>query len=248
MTKQLLIYNSAVPVSRASHGDCFIETRPTYGFSDDVNSVPLMAVEFANAASEYVIVFAGAGEEIMPAVILGLRDHENLYLAKDSAWGGRYIPAFIRRYPFVFSQTGDRFVLCVDEQFPGFNREGRGEALFTPAGEPTAYVDNLLKFMQEFQSQSVRTQAFCKKLQKLDLLEPMQAMITQGSGAKLSLGGFMTVSRPKLKALPAEVLHDLVQTDELELLYLHQQSMRNFDALKDRLETHAAADAATATE
>ncbi len=240
MTKQLLIYNSAVPVSRASHGDCFIETNPTYGFSDDVNSVPLMAVEFANAASEYVIVFAGAGDEVMPAVILGLRDHENLFLAKDSAWGGRYIPAFLRRYPFVFSQSEDRFLLCVDEQFPGFNREGRGQALFNENGEPSTYVENILKFMQEFQAQSIRTQAFCKKLKELDLLEPMQAMITQGSGAKLSLGGFMAVSRAKLKGLPAETLAELVQTDELELLYLHQQSMRNFDALKDRLESHAA--------
>ena len=240
MTKQLLIYNSAVPVSRASHGDCFIETNPTYGFSDDVNSVPLMAVEFANAASEYVIVFAGAGDEVMPAVILGLRDHENLFLAKDSAWGGRYIPAFLRRYPFVFSQSEDRFLLCVDEQFPGFNREGRGQALFNENGEPSTYVENILKFMQEFQAQSIRTQAFCKKLKELDLLEPMQAMITQGSGAKLSLGGFMAVSRAKLKGLPTETLAELVHTDELELLYLHQQSMRNFDALKDRLESHGA--------
>ena len=241
MTKQLLIYKSAVPVSREAHGGVFIEGSATYGFSDDVNSVPLMAVEFANAASEFVIVFAGAGEDIMPAAILGVRDHENLFLAKDSAWGGRYVPAFLRRYPFVFSQSGDRFLLCIDEQFPGFNREGRGQALFTDAGEPSPYTENVLKFMQEFQAQSVRTQAFCKKVKDLDLLEPMQAMITQGSGAKLALGGFMAVSRAKLKALPATTLAELVQSDELELLYLHQQSMRNFDALKDRLELVSAA-------
>ena len=43
------------------------------------------------------------------------------------------------------------------------------------------------------------------------------------------LGGFMAVNRAKLKAVPGEKLAELAQTDELELLYLHLQSMRNFE-------------------
>jgi len=56
---QLLIYKSAVPISRARHGDCHVEVGADYAFTGDVNSVPLMAVEFPQAASEYAIVFAG---------------------------------------------------------------------------------------------------------------------------------------------------------------------------------------------
>jgi hypothetical protein len=43
------------------------------------------------------------------------------------------------------------------------------------------------------------------------------------------------VNRAKLKALSGEKLAELAKTDELELLYLHLQSMRNFNALRDRL-------------
>lgn len=237
MTTQLLIYETAVPVSSARHADCSVEAGANYAFARTVNSVPLMAVEFPNAAPEYAIVFAGAQDAPMPAVILGVRGNENLYLSGDGAWQARYLPAFVRRYPFVFSvaDDGKTFMLCVDEAFPGFNREGRGQRLFGDDGKPTPYVDNVLKFLQEYQAQFLRTQAFCKKVKELDLLEPMQAQVSMADGQRLSLGGFWAVSRAKLKALPPEKLGELAKTDELELLYLHLQSMRNFNELKDRL-------------
>jgi len=247
MTAQLLIYETVVPLTAGQHRECSVELSANYSFSAKVNSVPLMAVEFPQAAPEYAIVFAGDAENIMPAVILGLRRDENLYVANDSTWGARYKPAFVRRYPFVFSTTpnGERFVLCIDEAFSGFNREGRGQKLFDDTNKPTPYVDNILKFLQEYQVQFGRTKAFCQKVRELDLLEPMRAQVELRSGEKLSLGGFMAVNRAKLKALPGDKLAELAKTDELELLYLHLQSMRNFTGLPDRLLEHdkdAAAD------
>jgi hypothetical protein len=237
MPRQLLIYDSVVPLSAARHRQCSVEIGNTYEFSGKVNSVPLMAVEFPEAANEYAIVFAGDGASLMPAVILGIRDTENLFVSKESVWEAKYIPAFVRRYPFVFSANpdGQRLTLCIDEEFSGFNRDGRGQPLFDQNGRPSGYVDNVLKFLQEYQAQFVRTQALCKKIRELDLLEPMQAQVEMASGGRLALGGFMAVSRQKLRALPGETLAKLAQTDELELLYLHLYSMRNFVSLRDRL-------------
>jgi hypothetical protein len=237
MATQLLIYETAVPVSAARHRDACVEAGSDYAFARNVNSVPLMAVEFPHAAPEYAIVFAGAKDEVMPAVILGVRGNENLYLGAQAKWSAKYIPAFVRRYPFVFSTADDgkTFMLCVDEAFAGFNRGGRGQRLFAEDGKPTPYVDNVLKFLQEYQAQFMRTRAFCRKVKELGLLEPMHAQIAMGSGEQLSLGGFWAVNRAKLKALPGEKLAELAKTDELELLYLHIQSMRNFNVLKDRL-------------
>ena len=81
MATQLLIYKTAVPISTARHRDLSVESGASYAFSGEINSVPVMAVEFPAAASEYAIVFAGAEGEVMPAVILGMRDQENLYLS-----------------------------------------------------------------------------------------------------------------------------------------------------------------------
>jgi len=237
MTTQLLIYETALPVSSARHAKCSVETGTGYSFTRKVNSVPLMAVEFPQAEPEYAIVFAGDAENTMPAVILGARQHENLYLGSDDSWQAKYIPAFLRRYPFVFStsEDGKTFTLCVDEAFPGVNFQGRGQALFTPEGKPSVYTERVLDFLQKYRVQFMRTQAFCKKLREHDLLSPMQAEFTLGTGEKTSLTGFMVVDRAKLKALSGEVLSELAKTDELELIYLHLQSMRNFWAVKDKL-------------
>lgn len=254
MTTQLLIYETAVPVSSGRHGKASIETGKGYGFTRKVNSVPLMAVEFPQAAAEYAIVFAQNGEDVLPAVILGARAGENLYLTEDEGWSAKYLPAFIRRYPFVFSaqDDGKTFTLCVDEAYQGLNFQGRGQALFTPEGKQTPYVDNVLKFLQEYRAQFLRTQAFGRKLAELQLLEPMQAQFTLDSGQKMMLGGFKAVDRKKLKALPGDTLAQLAATDELELIYLHLHSMRNFGTVRERLASAAqpvpAAPAAEAAE
>lgn len=248
MSTQLLFYETAVPVSHARHGKCFVDTARDYGFTRKVNSVPLMAVEFPLAASEYAIVFARTAGEVVPVVILGARSNENLYLGADGRWTARYIPAFIRRYPFIFaaSDDGKTFTLCVDEAYECVNFKGQGQALFGDDGKPTPYVDNVLKFLQEYRAQFARTQAFCKRLDELGLLEPMQAQFELGSGERMRLGGFVAVERARLKALPADRLAELVQSDEMELIYLHLQSMRNFGGVKDKLAEAQAGQGATA--
>jgi hypothetical protein len=212
-----------------------------YGFSRTVNSVILVAAEFPLAAGEYAIVFAGNAGEVMPVVILGARANENLYVTEQGEWLAKYIPMFIRRYPFVFSVGADAktFTLCVDEAFQGLNYKGRGKALFTPEGKPTPYVQSVLDFLKEYVAQAERTKEFCKKLVELKLLQPMEAQFTLESGEKSSLNGFMAVDRKKLKALSGEILAEMLRTDELELLFLHLHSMRNFMRVKDRLvQTH----------
>jgi hypothetical protein len=209
MTTQQLIYETVVPVSNGRHAKCSVEAGKGFAFTRNINSVPLMAVEFPQAAPEYAIVFAQNGDDIVPVVILGARQNENLFVGgDDDAWQGSYVPAFIRRYPFVFSisEDGKTFTLCVDEAFQGLNYQGRGQALFTEDGKHTPYVDNVLKFLQEYRIQFQRTQSFGKKLKELDLLEPMQAQFTLDSGEKMSLAGFQAVDRKRLKALSGDTL------------------------------------------
>jgi hypothetical protein len=245
MSRQLLIYKAAVPINRTVHHDCFVDIGANYAFAAEVNSVPLMAVEFPQAASEYAIVFGGTETDPTPAAILGVRGNENLFLGDNGLWQAKYVPAFVRRYPFVFSHTEEKFVLCVDEGFSGFNREGRGHRLFNTDGSSTAYIEGILKFLQDYQTHFLATQRFCNRLRDLGLLEPMSAQLMLRSGPALSLGGFMGISRERLKSLPGKVLTQLAQTDELELIYTHLQSLRNFERLRERLGNQQPAEAPT---
>ena len=76
MSTQLLIYETAVPVSSGRHGKGSVEAGANYGFARGVNSIPLMAVEFLRAATEYAVVFTAFGDDVMPAVVLGVKGYQ----------------------------------------------------------------------------------------------------------------------------------------------------------------------------
>jgi hypothetical protein len=237
MAKQLMIYERAVAVSSEKHRDWSVQTGNHFEFAKSINSVPLLAAEFGVAASEFTIVFAGEGDNLFPTVILGMRDNHNAFVKKDGTWDGNYVPAFLRRYPFVFarSEDGKTFTLCIDEEFEGFNKDGKGERLFDADGAQTQYLKNMLNFIQEYQAQFARTQVFTKRLKDMDLLESAQAQFTLPGGENTSLAGFYTINRDKLKALSAKKLADLAKSDELELCYLHLHSLRNLTPTTRRL-------------
>lgn len=236
VTKQLLIYQQAIPVSKEKHKDWSLKMQKDYSFAKDVNSVPLLSMEFAQAALEYPIVFTGSEESIMPVIIVGIQEQNNLYLSDTGEWLAKYIPAFIRCYPFVFSSSdeGKSFTLCIDEKCNGWNQEGKGERLFDSQGEETQYLKKVLEFLKAYQTQVQFTQAFCKKLKELDLLEPRQAQFSLNEEKKASLTGFMGVSRERLQKLSQEQIFDLMQTGSLELIYLHLQSINHFNDLREK--------------
>jgi hypothetical protein len=249
MTKQMMFYEHATPLSASRHADLSVEPAAGYGFAAHASAVPLMAVEFLAAATEYAIVFSSIGDELFPSVVLGLRSDQNAYVGQDEQWQAKYVPAFVRRYPFVFAHGSDSktLALCVDESFVGVNRDGRGKRLFDEAGKPTDYTQQVLKFLQDFQAHFQRTRQFCKRLKDLQLLEPSAVRVAAPDGKSLAVGGFSVVDRKKIKALPAEQLAELVNSDELELLYLHLYSLRNFSNMKNRMAEGQAGETGDAT-
>lgn len=234
---QLLIYEDVKPISKEKHKDLCVKTGSDYSFAKEVNSVPLMAIEFIHAAAEYPIVFAGDTEKVTPVVIMGTSAKENLFI-KDENWDAKYIPAFIRRYPFIFASPDDgkTLTLCIDEKFDGCNTQGKGERLFDDDGERTQFLENTLKFLENYQIHHQRTQIFCKKLVELELLEPMQARIAESADDKKpkNLTGFWGVKRDKLKSISEENVQQLFKNDGLELIYLHLHSLRNFLSIVEK--------------
>lgn len=237
MAKQLMIYERAVPVSVEAHKGWSVKTDNTFGFARGVNSVPVLAAEFAPAAMEYTIIFAGDGDVVFPSVILGMKEGQNAHVKDDGTWDGRYVPAFFRRYPFVFAASEDQqtFTLCIDEEYEGLNKKDKGERLFDGDGKRTQYLENVLAFSTEYQAQFTRTQAFAKRLHDLDLLEPAQAQFSLAGGERMQLSGFKTINRDKLRNLPAATLAEMAKTDELELCYLHLQSLNNLTPMTQRI-------------
>ena len=140
----------------------------------------------------------------------------------------------MRRYPFILAtadDTKDNFTVCIDESFSGFNTIKKGKALFDDKGEHSDVLNNAVDFLKDYQNHVQLTTQFCENIGKLDILEPMQANIERATGEKTSLGGFMGVNREKLKALKPVKLAELLNTDEMELIFMHLSSLSNLNGL-----------------
>ena len=233
--KQLLIYERAQPLRFADHGNVSVRALTDFRFAADINSVPVVAAEFSAAARDMAIVFAGTEAEILPAVLLGVEEGSNLFLAENGRWNGSYIPAFLRRYPFVFAQdeAGAQLSLCIDAACEALNTDGIGERLFDAEGSRTTYLNQMLEFAAQYQAQFLRTRVFCQRLKALDLLEPAALSVRDPEGAR-GMAGFFRISRERLKAIPREALQQMFDTDELELCFVHLQSLGNVEGLSRR--------------
>lgn len=239
MTKQLMIYSTVVPVTRRDHGDLCFKSEARFDFARSVNAAPLVLGEFQASAGEYAIVFAEAEGKPIPAALFGVAADSNAFVDAEGNWAGTYVPAFLRRWPFVFSSSegGETLTLCIDETAPGFNREGRGERLFDADGEPTVFTNRMLQFLQEYQAQHQRTRAFCERLQELDLLQPVEARLELGASGPRTLTGMRIVNREKLRALTAEQLAEFMRNDWLGLIYVHLFSLRALERLREKAMT-----------
>jgi hypothetical protein len=243
--KKLLIYEDVTPVTRKAHGKLSLKKGKAFEFARETNAVPVVLSEFPRASGEFAIVFTAASEGIIPAVVLGVRDKENAYVGKEGSWDAGYVPAFIRRYPFVFATDAkaETFTLMIDQNYSGFNKEGKGERLFDADGEQTAFLNNTLNFLREYQTQFARTRDFGARLDELGLLEPVEARVPLPKDPDRRLTGFKIVNRDKLKALSGDVLAQMIKTDELELIFLHLFSLRNLNRLHEKMAAAAPDDA-----
>jgi len=250
VSKQLLIYNNITPLSSETHRDwtIFIDE---HAFTRELNSVPLLATEITAVARELPVIFAKTQDEggFVPLAILGLKRGENLCLDEKDRLDLRYVPGFIRRYPFAFANDGnsDNFTLCIDDQYEGWNKHEQGKRIFTESGERTEELQGVMDYLKDYQYRAEITNNFCKLLAELELLEPMEANIRLNEGQEdpgFNLTGFYAVNREKLKKLEDDKVLDLFKRDGLELIYSHMQSLQNLNNLVSRYnQKHPAAQA-----
>ncbi|MEP6790680.1 MAG: SapC family protein, partial [Ramlibacter sp.] len=139
-------YEKPVLLHRDKHRNRKVLPSTSFAFAGKANSLYLAGVEFNEACKEYAIVFTRiANQKIVPVAMLGLRTRENLFVNKDEGWDGSYIPAFVRRYPFVLADLPGQpgMGVCIDEAFKGLGNS-EGEALFDEQGNNTPFLQNAL--------------------------------------------------------------------------------------------------------
>ena len=231
----VMFYEKPVAVNRDQHRSTLIGQVTSLSFAAKTNSVFLNGVEFIEACKEYPIVFADIGGRKVPVALVGLRDNENLFVQADGTWDARYIPAFVRRYPFVLAEgAGDQLVVCIDEASTAFNAKD-GQPLFDKDGANTPFLDSALNFINAYQAELKRTEAFISKLDARGLFKEMSSKTELTDGRNFLLNGIYVIDEQKLMASNAQEISEMLQSGEAGWAFAHLISLSNMGRLVDRI-------------
>ena len=227
-------YEKVVTLNSELHRNLkFDTTQVTFSFTRDTTVVLIAGIEFAEASRDYPIVFIrGQDQQLQPVVLLGVREGENLYVDEAGKWTTAYVPAFVRRYPFVLAEgaTPDQLVVCIDEKCAALNSES-GELLIDANGQPQSLMNDVLQFLQNFQQEFARSEALVKQLDQLGLFVQQGVRFDTASGETFQLSDFHMIDEAKFNQIADSAVLDLFRSGALGLAYLHLASMGNMNKL-----------------
>lgn len=236
ITGNVLFYSQPEPLTPELHGKLGVKRMDgPFTFAKVGHAIPLTVGEFPLAAVTGPIIFVG--DEKLPIAVMGLNAGENMFVRDNGMFEpGVYIPAYVRRYPFVFAndQANNQMVLCVDRKAE-FIVEG-GDMPFFENGQPSEYTKNCIEFCNNFEIERQRTLSFVQILKDLDLFEQKTANFTPMNpdgtpGEPQKIADYFGVSEDKLNKLPTEKLVELRDNGALSQIYAHMLSLVGWDRL-----------------
>jgi hypothetical protein len=224
-----LFYNAIEPLNFTQHGKMKVRTMLRMPQIAATHAVPVTVDEFTLVQRHYPIVFS-IGENPIPIALMALNEGVNVFLDPD----GRplepalYIPAYIRRYPFLLARLrpdSDELSLCFDPTANAVGEFDEGEPLFS-GEQPSEATQAILQFCEQFEAAGQRTGAFVDELTKGDLLmEGEVAIQPEGAQQPFVYRGFRMVDEEKLRNLRGDELRKMNQSGLLPLIYAHLFSL-----------------------
>ena len=224
-----LFYQSIEPLNASQHGNLKIrqvEKSPTIART---HAVPVTVDEFGLAQRDYPIVFS-VGENPIPIALMGLNEGVNVFLDQDGRPTDQnvYIPAYLRRYPFLLAKLrpeSDELSLCFDPTSGAVGDFPDGEPLFD-GDQPSAATKAILEFCEQFEAAGLRTNAFVEDLVKSDLLMDGEVAIQpEGFDQPFVYRGFRMIDEEKVRNLRGDELRKMNQNGMLPLVYAHLFSL-----------------------
>ncbi len=227
-----VLYRRIEPLNRELHRGLKLKAlAQPFGFVREAHVLPALAEEFPKAAVFFPILFARQPDGVTPVFALALRPGANRFVSADGRWEAGYLPAYLRRYPFILAEVEGRDpLLCFDSGFPGFN-EAEGQPLFDAAGEPSPHLREAMSFAGQFRESARRTGSLVETLQRLQLLRPVTLDVQPPGGDKARVEGVMVVDEGKLRDLPDADAIALFRSGHLAAIHAHLMSLGNLSRL-----------------
>ena len=176
-----------------SEGDDFESMRVTFSPEEGMSAPPLNSPKMLHISIPTTL--SGSESSFGLGITNEASKEKNVFVDDDGQWDMRsYIPAYVRKYPFIFheSEDSDTFTLCVEQA--NINNDDNANPFFDD-GTPTPLVEQSLDFCKNFQAAWAQTTQFVSTLNDLDLLIERRADMQSPSGESSSLSGFNVIDK-----------------------------------------------------
>ena len=205
-----------------------------YGFAAQTQFIPAVVDEFVPACRELAILFMAGSGRPNAVFVVGFNAGQNLLVTPEGEWDGTYVPAFVRRYPFIRGDVeGAEPIICIDASYDGLN-EQQGEPFFEGETQ-TPYLEAQVNFVNAYFEASRRAEEFSDSLQKLELFKSISIDV-KSPGSSLALHGMLALDEEKLNALPAKEFEKLRKAGWLPAIYAHLISLGSVGRLSAKLD------------
>lgn len=229
MSKLPALYKNIDVLDGKRHKHLRLRGDVNFHYSSSATILPVVYSEFRRASNDMPIVFVRRENGIFAQVVLGISDAGNSFVLEDGIWRpGCYVPAYIRRYPFILVDDKGRKLVGFETGAKHFSNV-EGEPLFDVNGEPTSAIGRVRDFCMVFDASWEMTRELVSELDDAGVFVPAEANV---SGAKpRKFDGFEMVDREKLLDLPAEVLKAWEAKGWLDAIHSHHASLENWGAI-----------------
>ncbi|SMF23231.1 SapC protein [Alteromonadaceae bacterium Bs31] len=214
-----MFYQEPVALEKKKHVDLKLDRKQNYAYAANVNSVPLGGVEFFQASRDFPVLFIkNSKDEYMPMAILSLKESSH---DMGDDWENTYVPAFVRRYPFVLTPEK---VVMFDAKAPHF-ASGEGDALFKAEDEPTDTLKEIVNFLEAVDGTFKRTEEFTKAVAEKELFEPYKATVKFENG-QVRLDDLYVINEKKLhETLDKDTLFEWFNKGWIAWTHAHLHSL-----------------------
>ncbi|MFN0262499.1 SapC family protein [Tepidamorphus sp. 3E244] len=224
------MYGQVTVLNNRDHADLTLGPLNDHRHAAHLNAVAIAAAELPQAAMHYPIVFGEHNGVWSAYAVAGPRAEHNAFIGPDGAWlPGHYVPALVRRYPFILvgSPESGRLSLAADLEAECL-KGSDGQRIYE-GGKPTRIADNILRFCLSFDEQMQVSGVLFKRIADAGIFVDRQAKVTLPSGETSQISGFAIVDEKKLSELPDEIFLTLRANGVLNLIFCHLWSMRGWE-------------------
>ncbi len=198
----------------------------TFDFAKSMDFIPITFSEAKELCCHFPIVITeNSGIAVLAILAKGVGGRGVTAIKENGSFAGKYIPAFLRRYPFVWVKEAENDTLHLAyESESGCFDAPTGERIFDDEGNPAKILEQIVELMSGIEKEMTITQNILHTLKEREIIQPVNFVAGEGDEAK-KVSYFSAINREKLIEQDDDFLLTTLKNGWMEMIELHLLSL-----------------------